>query len=321
MPADAGLARWPLAFVAVQPGGPDEQTAAIHDVLVLGRDCSGVDAARRLLIDDETVSRRHVEVRLDPGQDRAYLFDTSTNGTWLNGSRIPRAVPVPLAPGDRFTVGAAELEFRSDRFLAGTDEGGNERATVANVRLSTLAMVSGDLIGYPVIAQYTDEADLLAGADRLHKELSELLRSHGGAVHTASVDAFLAVWEFERDPTALDDAVSFALAAAELVDRVAPELPLRTPDDEPVRMGWGVEVGKAAVSALGGHITLIGDAANLALHLAESAGQRRSSDRAGDGSRPRRAGREVRLRLRREPGRRRPPRGRTGLGCAVVGAL
>ena len=61
-------------------------------------------AVHRLLVDGPDVSRNHVEIRLEPDAGRAWVIDTSTNGTRLNGVRIERAVPIPLKSGDVVVV-------------------------------------------------------------------------------------------------------------------------------------------------------------------------------------------------------------------------
>ena len=273
--AEPGATRWPLAFVAVHPGTADERTVAIHDLLVVGRECGGVDASRRLILDDETISRRHVEIRLDPEGDRASVFDTSTNGTRLNGHRIERATDVTIKPGDRLTVGDTQLEFRADRFLgAATGEAADPRFTVKAVSLSQLALVAGDVIGYSAISQYTEEDVLLKSIDELYGQLCTLLADFRGTLNNYVGDAFFAIWELSEDPDAAEHALQYAVAAANQVRELAPRLALRTPDDEPIRMGWGVEFGQAAISALPGqHVTVLGDATNVAFRLSATAGR------------------------------------------------
>ena len=115
MPGDAD----PIpALLVIAPDRPDERSAPIYDWLVVGRECAGIDERHRLLVDDLTVSRKHLELRLDFDHDQAWLTDQSTNGTRLNGNRIERSVPVRIYPGDRVRLGVAELQFRSRRFAA-----------------------------------------------------------------------------------------------------------------------------------------------------------------------------------------------------------
>jgi len=102
-----------VAFVAVDPGTPNEVLVPIDGTLVIGRECAGVDERHRLLIRDGSVSRSHLEIRVEAGQDRAWVVDTSSNGTLLNGAMMQPAMPVPLRSGDQLTLGGVTLQFRS----------------------------------------------------------------------------------------------------------------------------------------------------------------------------------------------------------------
>ena len=60
-----------------------------------------------ILLDDVTVSRRHVEV--ERIGDRYVARDVgSLNGTWLNGQRVDTA---ELADGDELQIGRFKLVF------------------------------------------------------------------------------------------------------------------------------------------------------------------------------------------------------------------
>ena len=103
------------AYIAVDPGTANEVLVPIDDKLVVGRECAGIDERHRLLLRDGSVSRSHLEIRVDAGQNRAWAVDTSSNGTLLNGAAMQPAIPVPLRSGDQLTLGAVTLQFRSSR--------------------------------------------------------------------------------------------------------------------------------------------------------------------------------------------------------------
>jgi adenylate cyclase len=107
--------RGDAAFVVLHPNTAREIVVGVDETLSVGRECAGIDERHRLLIPDESVSRNHLEIRVDLDGGRAWLVDTSSNGTLLNGAPATRGMAVPLRPGDRLTVGSAQLEFRSDR--------------------------------------------------------------------------------------------------------------------------------------------------------------------------------------------------------------
>ena len=68
-----------------------------------GRIVIGRSSACELVVDDDTVSRRHAVLELRDGAWR--LVDLgSSNGTWVNGRR---AADVEVWPGDELQLGAA----------------------------------------------------------------------------------------------------------------------------------------------------------------------------------------------------------------------
>jgi class 3 adenylate cyclase len=246
---------------------------AIRGRLCIGRQCSGFDPDQRVLVDEESVSRVHAEIRLDVDQDQAYVVDLSTNGTRLNGRRIEPGTPVPLMPGDQISVGTALFEFRSARFT-GRSQNDEGRPTMRDVSLVRMAMVVGDILGYSSISEYTDADTLIESLGLLYGELYALLVPHRGTLNNYVGDAFFAVWEVDRDPDAALHATEFALAAARRVGKMGGSLPLRDPDGSPIRMGWAVAEGLVGVSTLTGRLaTVLGDATNLVFRISGLAGR------------------------------------------------
>jgi pSer/pThr/pTyr-binding forkhead associated (FHA) protein len=92
-----------LTALEVVAGPAAGQRVELEAQLLLGR---GEDGAGALGGDPE-LSRRHAEI-VPLGDGRLLLEDlASTNGTWVNGVRIPR--PTVLAPGDEIAVGGSVL--------------------------------------------------------------------------------------------------------------------------------------------------------------------------------------------------------------------
>ena len=256
----------PAAVIVVEPGTPAERTVPVTDRLFVGRECVGIDDAHRLVVADDTVSRQHLEIRLDLGEDRAVVLDMSTNGTRVNGVRIERAVPIPIRPGDRLQVGETVLEFRSDRlFSAGQTDRGR---TTRYVSQTSMVLVVGDLVGYSTISEVTDSSVVLDSLEVLWDGLRRLLMEHGGTLNSYAGDALFAVWESDPVDHAAGHAVEFVRAAHRHVRETAPELPLRTLEGSPVSMGWAVVLGPVAVSTLTrAQPAVIGDTTNLAFRL------------------------------------------------------
>ena len=266
------------AMLVISPDGADEREAPVYDWLVVGRECAGADDRHRLLIDDPAVSRTHLSLRLDFDLDQAWLTDLSTNGTRLNGQRIARSVPVRIKPGDRLRLGPAELQFRSRQFAATPGPAERETmpkpSTLREVTVVDMVMVVGDIVGYSAIAEHTGDLVLLENIDRLYAELRQILARHEGTLSNYVGDAFFATWEVAAAADAALAATAFAVEAAGTVPRIAPGLDLRDPGGGPLRMGWGVASGPAAVSLLTGMlVTVLGDATNVAFRLSGLAGR------------------------------------------------
>lgn len=72
----------------------------------------GSAAANTLALDDDTVSRSHA--RLDFEHGAWQLTDLgSTNGTWVEGTRLAAQVPTPLPFGATVQFGQTRLHFRA----------------------------------------------------------------------------------------------------------------------------------------------------------------------------------------------------------------
>ena len=262
----------PLAHLVVVGDGGSERAVPIFDQLFVGRECGGIGEARRLVIDDAAISRTHLEIRLDAESDQAFVIDTSSNGTLLNGVRLERAVALRIRPGDEIRIGDVTLVFCSQRFTAVAEIAAG--GTPLRISQAALVMVVGDIMNYSTISQVTDEAVMAHGLHTLWRQLGAVLRAHHGTLSHYAGDALFAVWELRRFPHAAELAIDFALSANRLVEQLGPELALRGPDGSPIRMGWGVVQGMAALAAMTRSAdAVIGDSANVAFRLAGLAGR------------------------------------------------
>jgi adenylate cyclase len=269
----------PLAHLILHSSGSEsgseagsERSVPIFDQLFVGRECAGISEARRLVIDDPEISRTHFEIRLDAAADHAFVIDTSTNGTRLNGAQLERAVPLPLRSGDDLGIGDVALTFRSERFKA--VPGKAPRRTRARISRAAMVMVVGDIVNYSTISQVTDEGEIAQSLQTLWHELGAVLGDHHGTLSHYAGDALFAVWDSGRFPAAAELAIDFALIANRLVEELGPRLSLRDPDGQPIRMGWGVVQGMAALAAMTRSAdAVIGDSANVAFRLAGLAGR------------------------------------------------
>jgi adenylate cyclase len=262
----------PLAHLTIMGDRGIERSVAIFDQLFVGRECAGIGESRRLVVDDPEISRTHLEIRLDPATDQAFVIDTSSNGTQVNGVRLERAALLPIKSGDEIRIGDVVLIFRSQWFAAAQRV--PPKPTRARIDMTAMVMVVGDIVNYSTISQVTDEAIMARSLHTLWHQLGDVLRAHHGTLNYYAGDALFAVWEVRRFPNAAALAIDFALSANGLVQERGPELPLRGPDGSPIHMGWGVVHGMAALAAMTRSVdAVIGDATNVAFRLSGLAGR------------------------------------------------
>jgi class 3 adenylate cyclase len=249
-----------------------ERKVPIFDQLFVGRECTGISAHRRLMVSDPGISRNHLEIRLDSVTRQAFVIDTSTNGTLLNGARLERALLIPINPDDQIRIGDVELIFRSEPFEPVQKSVGS--LTEARITESAMVMVVGDITNYSAMSEVTDSKAIAQSLNHLWHELGSLLRGHRGTLNHYAGDALYAVWELQTLPEANELAIDFALAANRTVDELGPKLPIRAPDGSPISMGWGVVQGSVSIAAMTRTVeAVIGDATNVAFRLAGIAGR------------------------------------------------
>lgn len=141
----------PEVIVTVIAGPARGQTMRLDGTLSIGRE--GAD----LMLADDQLSRRHVELRLAPGGLGVVVEDLgSTNGTFVDGRRISGAVTVQ--EGATIEIGATTLEVAHARAASGS---GSPRspATKRNEILirAAILLVSGIISLLLIVAQTSAE--------------------------------------------------------------------------------------------------------------------------------------------------------------------
>jgi len=99
------MPRVPSLRIGIRLGVAAREVRFATPLLVIGRSAPGQAEPPQIdLSGDESVSRRHAEIRWK--EDGFWVVDRgSTNGTWLNGERLPADEPRRLSDGDRVAVG------------------------------------------------------------------------------------------------------------------------------------------------------------------------------------------------------------------------
>ncbi len=256
-------------------------------LLTIGR---GPDNAVHLAA--RTVSRSHALIRR-LGDGNYYVVDIgSANGTFVNGRRI--VVPHVLADGDSIEIGDYLLEFHCPPGMASSIElppAGVESTTTISLKadVQELTVLVTDIRGYSEISEQMSASFLADMLGRWFACVGEIVDRNGGVVDKFIGDAVMARW-LARTSSA-DATVLAALRTAHSIDKVSRELSTELPGlPHPIRVGVGINTGKAVVGTLGsvhaGDYTAVGDAVNLAFAFEASTRQLNSDVVLGPDSYP-----------------------------------
>jgi hypothetical protein len=123
------------AFFNVETGLEDQKVIPIGSPSVIAGNSDAVD----LRIDNRFVSRRHFQVRFET--DVFYISDLgSTNGTYLNGTRLPPQEEHILRDGDRVGLAVDKV------IIVFSEPSKTVRIDTAVIRAATKGQVAPDLV-------------------------------------------------------------------------------------------------------------------------------------------------------------------------------
>lgn len=253
----------PEVWLVVAPGSREERVVPVSSRIHIGRECAGVEESRRVLVDEPSVSRDHAEILVEHGS--AFLVDRSTNGTRLNGRLVERGERVAVADGDIVGVGPVDIRITANDAASPRDEA---NTTMRADSVDRCAVLVGDVVGYTGLTETHGAARVAESVDHLFQRLRVFVSERDGTVNNFAGDAILALWEVDRDPEAINQAVRCALDAAAFVEATTPSMTLSYANGDPIRMGWAVTIGDVATSHPSpARLSVHGDAVNLAFRL------------------------------------------------------
>lgn len=237
----------------------------LREPIEVGRACSG------LLVDDRSVSRRHVSLR--PDRDRVVVEDLgSANGTFVDGARID--APVELAVGSSLIIGDTTIELTSGRLPRGHDDrmldepapqtsiervaaAAAERPDVGvDLQAGTRTIVFSDIEGSTERAVALGDAqwfDVLSAHDRV---ITDAVDAHGGMVVKSQGDGFMLAFDSARR------AVRCMMVVQQQLNSIDPDAP------EAVRIRVGAHTGEAIEVSDG---DLFGQSVIIAARIANAA--------------------------------------------------
>ncbi len=179
----------------------------ITDRICIGRTCKGMAAQKRICLEDPRVSRDHAEIVWTAGC--LQIVDSSSNGTWVNHSRMAAGAVRRLADGDRIRVGDFEFLVRIPTAEADTGEDGpaTELTKVASVSEVITALMA-DVRGFSAYVQRHSSTEAHGMIKNIFNVFSEIVDRYNGTLKDYAGDAIFAFWEhrFKDAATQADQA-------------------------------------------------------------------------------------------------------------------
>lgn len=156
--------------------------------------CSlGRAESNQIMLQDDTVSRRHAVIQAQ-GEQEYWLVDFgSSNGSYVNGQRILQ--PTRLRNGARLAIGGFQYVFRQpsltatvQSFAPGSDQ------TIIDVRLAKCWLLVADIVNSSKLVTElpADTVPLVTG--RWLAQCKQIIEAHGGHINQFLGDGFFAFW-------------------------------------------------------------------------------------------------------------------------------
>jgi adenylate cyclase len=161
-----------------------------------------------LMLQDSKVSRKHVVINRQAG-DEFWLSDLgSANGTYVNQLRVSQ--PVRLRPGDEIRIGPFQLRFRrlsAEPAVEPTQV--TTQQTIIDLRHELRWLLVADIENSTLLASSLEPALYRRHVDEWFTRSKEVIARQRGAVNKFLGDGFLACWPAREG---MADHVAAALA-------------------------------------------------------------------------------------------------------------
>lgn len=266
------------AILFVRQADGTEKRVPCGRLVTMGR-----DRTNEIVLADPKVSRSHAVVR-QLGDGRHYLMDMgSRNGTFVNDRRV--LMPCELEDKDVIRIGAQSLRFSQETgepesVSSETPAGAVTMLDAAGV-LKQATILVADIRGYTEMSGRIPEGMLGSLLGRWCGEVGRIVEMNGGVVDKFIGDAVMARWIAGDGDTgcSVEVALKTAVELADMSTRLSAEFQ-ELPG--PLRIGTGINTGRAAVLDVGGagggrDYTVLGDAVNMAFRF-ESASKALKKD-------------------------------------------
>jgi class 3 adenylate cyclase len=202
--------------------------------------------------------------RRDARADGLFYYAVASTGIYCRPicpARRPRRENVSFYP----SCDAAERAgFRSCKLCRPRHAARPHRTATLSVR--PLAVLFADMHGFSPLAAHMWPDDALALMTEFHARLDAAVAAHGGTVHKRMGDGLMAL--FGDRLSAPGDAQRAIAAGLAMLAALEQWNGARQAQGTPaIALGVGIHFGMAAIGAVGGERTIIGDTVNIASRL------------------------------------------------------
>jgi adenylate cyclase len=235
----------------------------------LGGVCSiGRGALNTLVVEDESVSRKHAIIDC-PHDNECYITDAgSRNGTFLNNSKV--GTRTRLHHGDSLRIGTVPITFWFTKASDDDPQSISSPKTILITAERYVTVLVADIRDFTGLTRRLGEkrlSDVIGGYMRL---AGDELDKAGTTTQKYIGDAVMGVWDHGSNYPA-SRAVLPALACAARLFGIAAASQQQFGLDAPVRIGVGINTGLAILGNLGSRaasdFTALGDTINKAFRL------------------------------------------------------
>jgi adenylate cyclase len=247
------------------------QQLEIVDKVFIGRSCKGVDPQKRILVQDEQVSRDHVVV--SRRADQLQITDRSKNGTWVNGIRLAAGASSDLEDGDTIRLGDFSFwVFFPENVTGVTDAAILTDGTRVTPTEIIVTNVVADVREFTTFSQEHASSDVYTLMKEIFDTFSAIVYDFKGTIKDYAGDAVFAFWGHAVEPTSEQAvlACQAAIQQTQTINEIRAKLSGKNIAADNLQMGWGITTGKVTMSHYGSRsadLALVGDCTNLAFRL------------------------------------------------------
>jgi adenylate cyclase len=247
------------------------QQLEIVDKVFIGRSCKGVDPQKRILVQDEQISRDHAVI--SRRAEQLQITDRSKNGTWVNGIRLAAGASSNLADGDTIGLGGFSLRvFYPENVTDVTDAAILTDGTRVIPTEIMVTNVVADVREFTTFSQANASSDVYALMKEIFDTFSAIVYNFKGTIKDYAGDAVYAFWDHAVEPISKQAvlACQAAIQQTQTINEIRTKLSGKNIAADNLQMGWGITTGKVTMSHYGSRaadLALVGDCTNLAFRL------------------------------------------------------